>query len=100
MPNIDGGHYFLTLLAPVKTGESILADGLLTTHSHLLREELANLLRAGGRPPRITLATMVAMKTARASAFVIPPQLRSAGSSSRLPATRSVSEACSSASGT
>ena len=53
MPNIDGGHYFLTLLAPVKTGESILADGLLTTHSHLLREELANLPTAQQSPVSI-----------------------------------------------
>lgn len=42
MPNIDGGHYFLTVLAPVITGEPLVADGVVTTHSHLLRQELAN----------------------------------------------------------
>jgi len=43
MPNSDGGHYFLTLLAPVKLGEVRNHDGTITTHSHVLREELANL---------------------------------------------------------
>jgi hypothetical protein len=43
MPNIDGGHYFLTLLAPVRLGEVAHPDGSITTHSHMLREELANL---------------------------------------------------------
>jgi hypothetical protein len=43
MPNIDGGHYFLSLLAPVRLGETALPDGRLTTHSHILREELSTL---------------------------------------------------------
>jgi hypothetical protein len=50
MPNIDGGHYFLTALAPVKLGEPVAADGRVTTHSHLLREELANLPTAQQSP--------------------------------------------------
>jgi hypothetical protein len=53
MPNIDGGHYFLTLLAPVKVGEPVAADGRVTTHSHLLREELANLPTAQQSPVSI-----------------------------------------------
>lgn len=43
MPNIDGGHYFLTLICPVKLGEVANPDGTVTTHSHILRQELANL---------------------------------------------------------
>lgn len=43
MPNIDGAHYFLTLLVPVRLGEVAHPDGSTTSHSHWLREELANL---------------------------------------------------------
>ncbi|MGQ5702415.1 hypothetical protein ACUJ46_10235 [Sandaracinobacteroides sp. A072] len=50
MPDIDGGHYFLTLLAPVKTGESVVEDGRVTTHGNLLREELATLPTAQQSP--------------------------------------------------
>ncbi len=53
MPNIDGGHYFLTLLAPVKTGEAVATASGVTTHSHLLREELANLPTARQSPVSI-----------------------------------------------
>lgn len=50
MPTIDGGHIFLTLLAPVRLGEVRHADGQITTHSHLLREELSNLPTAEQSP--------------------------------------------------
>jgi hypothetical protein len=53
MPNIDGGHIFFTLLAPVKLGEVAHPDGRVTTHSHLLREELANLPTAAQSPVAI-----------------------------------------------
>ena len=53
MPNIDGGHYFLTLLAPVKTGEPVMDGGVVTTHANLLREELANLPTAMQSPVSI-----------------------------------------------
>jgi hypothetical protein len=53
MPNIDGGHYFLTLLAPVKTGEPVTDGGVVTTHANLLREELANLPTAMQSPVSI-----------------------------------------------
>ncbi|PZU45519.1 MAG: hypothetical protein DI568_13570 [Sphingomonas sp.] len=53
MPNIDGGHYFLTLLAPVKTGEPVTDGGVVTTHGNLLREELANLPTAMQSPVSI-----------------------------------------------
>lgn len=50
MPTIDGGHIFLTLLAPVKLGEVLHPDGQITTHSHMLREELSNLPTAQQSP--------------------------------------------------
>jgi hypothetical protein len=41
MPNVDGGHYFLTLLVPVR-GETVTRqDGSITAASHALREALA-----------------------------------------------------------
>ncbi|QYE35163.1 hypothetical protein KZX46_03900 [Polymorphobacter sp. PAMC 29334] len=47
MPNLDGGHYFLTLLAPVRTGNMIdPVTGASRSHPHLLRQALA-LLSAG-----------------------------------------------------
>jgi hypothetical protein len=39
MPNLDGGHYFLTVLAPIRTDDS-------RSHEYLLAEKLA-LLRTG-----------------------------------------------------
>ncbi len=53
MPTIDGGHIFLTLLAPVTLGETEHPGGGITTHSHLLREELANLPTAAQSPVAI-----------------------------------------------
>lgn len=50
MPTIDGGHIFLTVLAPVKLGEVLHPDGQITTHSHMLREELSNLPTAEQSP--------------------------------------------------
>ncbi|MGL6042319.1 MAG: hypothetical protein ACRC1J_00175, partial [Sandaracinobacteroides sp.] len=50
MPTIDGGHIFLTCLAPVKLGETAHPGGHTTSHSHLLREELANLPTAAQSP--------------------------------------------------
>ena len=61
MPNIDGGHYFLTLLAPVRMGETVDRDGLPTTYSHLLRSELTNLPTA--------LQSMVSVETGLNSPF-------------------------------
>ncbi len=55
MPNIDGGHYFLTLLVPVRLGEVQHPDGAITTHSHMLREELANLPTA--QQSQVTIET-------------------------------------------
>jgi hypothetical protein len=54
MPTIDGGHIFLTCLAPVKLGEVAHPGGQITTHSHMLREELANLPTAAQSPVSIT----------------------------------------------
>ena len=53
MPTIDGGHIFLTLLAPVKLGEVLHPDGQITTHSHMLREEISNLPTAQQSPVSI-----------------------------------------------
>jgi hypothetical protein len=53
MPTIDGGHIFLTLLAPVKLGEVLHPDGQITTHSHMLREELSILPTAQQSPVSI-----------------------------------------------
>ncbi len=53
MPTIDGGHIFLSLLAPVKLGEVRHPDGQITTHSHMLREELSNLPTAQQSPVSI-----------------------------------------------
>lgn len=53
MPTIDGGHIFLTLLVPVKLGDVLHPDGQITTHSHILREELSNLPTAQQSPVSI-----------------------------------------------
>jgi hypothetical protein len=39
MPNFDGGHYFLTVLAPIRTG-AFKDEGRVHTHLHALRETL------------------------------------------------------------
>src|SRR4051794_19636730 len=39
MPNFDGGHYFLTVLAPIRT-EAFDDEGKVRTHLHALREVL------------------------------------------------------------
>jgi hypothetical protein len=41
MPNLDGGHYFLTILAPVRSDPVRRTDGSITAASHALREALA-----------------------------------------------------------
>lgn len=45
MPNFDGGHYFLTAMIPVRT--ELVADprtsGRVTSHTHALREVLAQM---------------------------------------------------------
>ncbi len=43
MPNLDGGHYFLTALVPVAVDPVARADGSITAPSHALRETLASL---------------------------------------------------------
>ncbi len=50
MPNIDGGHYFLTALFPVRTDLQHLASGLKRSHVHGLREVLAKLPTAQQSP--------------------------------------------------
>ena len=50
MANIDGGHYFLTTLIPVKRAPVRRADGSFTSPSHLLREALATLPTAQQSP--------------------------------------------------
>ncbi len=41
MPTIDGGHVFLTVLAPVLNGATTRADGMRVSHENALREALA-----------------------------------------------------------
>jgi hypothetical protein len=50
MANIDGGHYFLTTLIPVKRDPVARADGSFTSPSHVLREMLAILPTAQQSP--------------------------------------------------
>ena len=50
MANIDGGHYFLSTLIPVRTDPIRRPDGSLTVPSHLLREALASLPTAQQSP--------------------------------------------------
>jgi hypothetical protein len=42
MPNFDAGHYFLTVLVPVRM-DSILIDGQSHSRRHLIREALADM---------------------------------------------------------
>jgi hypothetical protein len=41
MPNFDGGHYFLSVLIPIRTDVEQNAEGAWRSHVDLLREELA-----------------------------------------------------------
>jgi len=50
MANIDGGHYFLTTLIPVKRDPVARGDGSFTSPSHVLREMLATLPTAQQSP--------------------------------------------------
>jgi hypothetical protein len=40
MPNLDGGHYFLTVLAPIRTDSVPIGDDRWRSHLDLLRETL------------------------------------------------------------
>ena len=42
MPNYDAGHYFLTVLAPIRL-DSIIVDGQSHSRRHLIREALADM---------------------------------------------------------
>ena len=42
MPNYDAGHYFLTVLAPIRL-DSIIVDGQSHSRRHLIREKLADM---------------------------------------------------------
>ena len=53
MSNIDGGHYFLSTLIPVRTGPVQRPDGSFTTPSHVLREALASLPTAQQSPASV-----------------------------------------------
>lgn len=46
MPNFDGGHYFLSALIPIKSGEFVDHHGAKTSPVHRVREELASLPKA------------------------------------------------------
>ena len=43
MPNIDGGHYFLTALLPIDTAPIVAPDGVVRLPVQLLREKLFHL---------------------------------------------------------
>jgi hypothetical protein len=49
MPTFDGGHYFLTCLAPVRT-EAMSEDGVVTSPVHALRKRLSMLQDVGQQP--------------------------------------------------
>ena len=53
MANIDGGHYFLSTLIPLRSGPVQRPDGSFTTPSHLLREALASLPTAQQSPASV-----------------------------------------------
>ena len=53
MANIDGGHYFLSTLIPLRTGPLQRPDGSFTTPSQLLRETLASLPTAQQSPASV-----------------------------------------------
>ena len=50
MANVDGGHYFLTTLIPLRLEPVARDDGSVTSPSHLLRETLATLPTAQQSP--------------------------------------------------
>ncbi len=52
MPNFDGGHYFLSVLMPIRTDAAQNAEGAWRSHVDLLREELSLLPTA--RQDRVT----------------------------------------------
>ncbi len=43
MPNFDGGHYFLTVLAPIETQRLVEHDGLRSSAVHMVQSALATL---------------------------------------------------------
>ena len=53
MANIDGGHYFLSTLIPVRSGPVQRPDGSFTTPSQMLREALASLPTAQQSPASV-----------------------------------------------
>lgn len=53
MANIDGGHYFLSTLIPVRTDPLVRPDGSFTVPSHLLREALSSLPTARQSPATV-----------------------------------------------
>jgi hypothetical protein len=55
MPNFDGGHYFLSVLIPIKSGEFVDHHGVKTSPVHRVREELATLPKA--RQSKVTEET-------------------------------------------
>ncbi|MBA3666616.1 MAG: hypothetical protein H0W65_02695 [Sphingomonas sp.] len=50
MPNVDGGHYFLTVLAPLLLSDELAADGSIECPSNMLRKLLALMPTTGGGP--------------------------------------------------
>jgi hypothetical protein len=53
MPNIDGGHYFLTVLAPILVSDEVTADGAIECPSNSLRKLLALMPATGGPDPTL-----------------------------------------------
>jgi hypothetical protein len=43
MPNLDGGHYFLTVLAPIDNRRPVVHDGIRSSPVHRVREALETL---------------------------------------------------------
>ncbi len=52
----DGGHCFLTVLMPIKTGEVVTSAGLRSSPVHMVRDALATLPTAHQSPSTIALA--------------------------------------------
>lgn len=48
MPNIDGGHYFLTVLVPILLSDEVAEDGSIECPSNRLRKLLALMPTTGG----------------------------------------------------
>jgi len=55
MPNFDGGHYFLTVLAPIRNDVLIDHKGIRTSPVHMVRAAFATLPRALQTPITATL---------------------------------------------